>query len=136
MSRSGYSDECDNLQLYRGAVVSAIRGKRGQQLLRDLAEAMDAMPVKELIAEELQSGDRHCALGVVGVKRGIDMTGIHPEQSRVVANTFNISKALAQEIVYVNDECGPYGGDETPAQRWTRVRKWVADAQADAYSAF
>lgn len=134
MSRSGYSEDCDNLALWRGAVVSSIRGKRGQQLLRDLAEAMDAMPVKELIANELQAEGGYCALGVVGAKRGIDMKDIDPHESEVVSNTFNISSALAKEIAFVNDDDFGYQ-QETPAERWARVRKWVADVMSDPSSA-
>ena len=39
MSRSGYSDDLDNWDLirWRGQVSSAIRGKRGQGFLRELA---------------------------------------------------------------------------------------------------
>lgn len=56
MSRSGYSEDCDNdwsLIRWRGAVKSAIRGKRGQALLKEMLEALDAMPVKRLIRGEL-----------------------------------------------------------------------------------
>lgn len=136
MSRSGYSDDGDNLAMWRGMVASSIRGKRGQRLLRELAEAMDAMSVKELIAEDLEKDGAHCALGVVGAKRGIDMKNIDPEDPGQVAPAFDIAECLAQEIVYVNDEEGPWGkyvdgkwtpGSETPAERWTRVRKWVAE---------
>jgi hypothetical protein len=37
---------------------------------------------------------------------------------------FDIAKCLAQEVVYENDE-SPWRA-ETPEQRWTRMRKWVA----------
>lgn len=59
MSRSDYSEDLDMWDLirWRGQVASAIRGKRGQKLLRDLAAALDAMPVKALIADELQTED-------------------------------------------------------------------------------
>lgn len=53
MSRSGYVDDCENLELYRATVERSIKGKRGQAFLRELAAAMDAMPEKVLIAEEL-----------------------------------------------------------------------------------
>ena len=143
MSRSGYTDDCDNLALYRGTVLSSVKGKRGQKLLRELAEGMDAMPEKVLIANELVHDGAYCALGVVGAKRGIDMTGIDPEDAGKVSATFDIAECLAQEIVYINDECGDdfkqqvVGGrwmrvPETPAERWTRVRKWVAKHIKDA----
>lgn len=48
MSRAGYSDDFEGgeLNVWRGAVKSAIRGKRGQAFLKELAAAMDAMPDK------------------------------------------------------------------------------------------
>jgi len=75
MSRSGYSDDCDGteLNLYRGAVESAIRGKRGQAFLRELLADMDAMPVKELIVGRLEYDGAYCALGVVGHARGLPL---------------------------------------------------------------
>ena len=128
MSRSNYSNELDNWALikWRGQVVSSIRGKRGQRLLRELAEAMDAMPERGLIRDALEENGAHCALGVVGAKRGMDLDAIDPDEPEIVAKAFDIAMALAQEIAYINDECGP-GWIETPAERWQRVRKWVAE---------
>lgn len=77
MSRSGYTDDdCDNtLNLYRGTVQRAIRGKRGQAFLRELAAAMDSMPVKELIANELVAPNGQvCAIGAVCQARGLDVS--------------------------------------------------------------
>lgn len=125
MSRSNYSNDCDNLQLWRGAVDSAIRGKRGQRLLHELADAMDAMPVKELITGELEADGAHCALGVVGVRRGVDMAAIDPENPLQVSKAFNVAPALAQEIAYINDEANYL--PETPSDRWKRVREWVTE---------
>ena len=126
MSRSGYCDDIDGpeLALWRGAVASAIRGKRGQALLRDMAAAMDAMPVKRLIARYLVKDGEVCALGAVACARGMDVSGIDPERYWTVASAFDIADALAREVEYWNDECGPY--QETPEQRWTRMRAWVA----------
>lgn len=104
--------------------MSAIRGKRGQQLLLDLIVALDAMPEKVLITEELinTEGDV-CALGAVGKYRGVEMSNLDPEDSEIVAEVFNIADPLAREITYINDECGNY--DETPQARWQRVRQWA-----------
>lgn len=128
MSRSGYSDDCSNLNLYRGTVVNAVKGKRGRALLTELAEALDAMPVKELIADELQADGAYCALGVVGSKRGVNLSEIDPHNAEQVAKTFDIAECLAREIVWVNDDDFSYGDKETPAQRWSRVRAWVQQA--------
>lgn len=127
MSRSGYSDECDGWDLirWRGAVASAIRGKRGQEFLRELAEALDAMPEKRLIASELESAGEFCALGVVGAARGLDMTGINIEDRSSVANAFGIAEAMAAEIMFENDGGFCHWSDKTPEQRWQHMRSWV-----------
>ncbi len=132
MSRSGYSDDCDDhwaLIRWRGAVSSAIRGERGQKLLRDLADALDAMPEKALIADELLvERGQVCALGSLGCARGMQDTlrTLDPYDSKAVSKAFDIAPALAAEIVFENDE-GDWRRDaETPAQRWKRMRAWVA----------
>lgn len=126
MSRSGYSDDCENWSLicWRGAVSSALRGKRGQEFLVELRDALDAMPEKRLIADELQANGCYCTLGVIGAKRGIDMAGLDPEDRAAVSRTFGIAEAMAAEIVYENDADFSYR-NETPEQRWTRMRAWV-----------
>ena len=129
MSRSGYSDDIDDILMlgrWRGMVTSATRGKRGHKLFKDLLEALDAMPVKELIDEVLEDSEGVCALGCLGKKRGLDMTNLDPEEPELVAKAFDIAPCLAQEIVFENDEAGPYGG-ETPSERWIRIRKWVSE---------
>lgn len=134
MSRSGYTDDYDDsdypLGLYRGSVERAIRGKRGQSLLREMADAMDAMPVKELIAEEIVVDGAACALGVVAMKRGMDVSKLDPEDADTIANKFGIAPSMAREIVYMNDEA--CYRNETPSERWTRMRKWVAKQIVEA----
>lgn len=137
MSRSGYCDDLDNWSVIcgRGAVSSAIKGKRGQAFLIELREALDAMPEKRLIADELEADGQFCALGVLGARRGIDMSGIDPNCRETVAAAFDIAPALAAEIVFENDEYpGSYQrqddgsmkwGRETPEHRWRRMRDWV-----------
>lgn len=58
MSRSGYSDDCDNTWQWiqwRGRVASAMRGKRGQAFLQEMLEAMAALPMRRLIAEDYET---------------------------------------------------------------------------------
>ena len=126
MSRSGYSEECDNWDLirWRGAVERAMLGKRGQKLLRELRDALDAMPVKRLITGALEQDGDVCALGAVGVARGLNMTTLDPVDSKAVAQAFDIAPALAKEIMAVNDDDFAWR-EETPEQRWRRVRTWV-----------
>lgn len=133
MSRSGYTDDCDgsDLVMWRGQVASATRGKRGQKFFRDLAAALDAMPVKRLIAGDLETPEGEvCALGSLGRFRGVDLEtlgetwaddGSNPGP---LAAAFDIAEQLAQETMWINDEAGPLRG-ETDEQRWTRVRAWA-----------
>lgn len=134
MSRSGYIDDGDTWALirWRGAVASAIRGNRGQAFFKELLAALDAMPEKRLITDTLKSDGDFCTLGVLGAARGIDMDQLNPENPEEVATEFNIASALAQEVVYMNDEYGSYWGDETPEQRWARMRKWIASQIKEA----
>lgn len=125
MNRSGYTDDCDNLAMWRGRVASAMRGKRGQKLLIDLRAALDAMPEKRLVANDLVETDGEvCALGCVGKARGVaDINTIDPEAHDVLAERFDVAECLVQEIEYMNDE-GTWE-TETPEQRWKRMRDWT-----------
>lgn len=127
MSRAGYSEDMDDgnwgFICWRGAVNSAIKGRRGQTFLKDLLAALDALPEKKLISDELEKGGAVCALGAVGKKRGINMKDIDAYDHNSVAPAFDIAGALAHEIMYENDEGNSY--NETPEQRFERMRKWV-----------
>lgn len=127
MSRSGYSEDLDNWSLirYRGAVQSAIRGKRGQAFLRELIDALDALPQKRLAPDSLQTSDgEFCALGAVGRSRGLDMSTMVDLDIETVAAKFGIADAMAREIVFENDETW-YGPAGTPELRFSRVRSWA-----------
>lgn len=124
MSRSGYTDDFDCYHvMWRGQVASAIRGKRGQAFLREMIEALDALPEPKLIAEELHAEGAVCAIGSVGLKRGIDMSKLDVENFEHIGKVFGIAHQLVCEIEYVNDEMGSY--EQTPEQRWQRVRAWA-----------
>lgn len=132
MSRSGYSEDYDDNWSWirwNGVVASATRGKRGQAFLRDLLVALDAMPSKRLISNDLIREDSTgfenvCAIGALGKARGLDLNPIDPDDPDRVAGVFNIATPLAREVVYVNDQAGHW--KETPEARWFRVRAWVA----------
>ncbi len=128
MSRSGYSDDLDpgELARWRGAVESAIRGKRGQKLLREMRDALEQLPERRLISGELEASDGSddvCALGAVGRVRGLEMRHLDPENRYQIAAHFDVAEALAAEVVHENDEGGRW--DETPEERWARVHAWV-----------
>jgi len=128
MSRSGYCDDGDYdlTNLWRGAVASAIRGRRGQAFLREMLAAMDALPEKRLVAHELEIGGQVCALGAVGQSRGLDLSDIDPEEDEVyeqIARRFGMTEALAREVMYLNDEASSRW--ETAEERFARMRAWV-----------
>ena len=126
MSRAGYDGNCDGWDLirYRGAVASALRGRRGQAFLRDLVAALDAMSAKRLIAADLIScRNEMCSLGAVGARRGILLHKLDPDDVDGVAETFQLAPTLIREIMWVNDDEGPY--NETAPARWRRVRGWA-----------
>lgn len=146
MGRSGYSEGIEEWDLirWRGAVKSAIRGKRGQAFLREMLDALDAMPEKRLISGSLirRPGDDPdyanqpcgvCAIGALGVARGIeeqvraipqdwDDDGGYVDND-VLAEVFGVARALACEVQFINDEA--CYRPETDEQRWQRVRDWV-----------
>ena len=118
MSRSGYSDDYDYDQwqgiMWRGAVASAIRGKRGQAFLKEMLAALDALEESRLVSDVLQDPydtAAVCALGAVGKTRGLDMEKIYPEDRETVAGAFGIPNALASEIMFLNDDGGPCKGN-------------------------
>lgn len=153
MSRSGYSDDCDGWALirWRGAVKQAISGARGQAMLRELVQALDALPEKRLAAGSLVTADGdYCALGALGRARGIDLDKVDPEDRASVAEAFGVAEALAAEVMWENDSgvmdeqrainfevCGPMREWESHTQlrwvtnqnagriRWEQMRAWA-----------
>ena len=110
----------------RARLEAAIRSRRGQKLLRDLLQALDAMAVKELIANSfITPSGRGCALGALGLARGIDpedLGGLGNDHDRT-AKLFGASRSLIAEIQINNDYMLK---SPTPAQRWVYMRDWVA----------
>jgi hypothetical protein len=130
MGRSGYVDDCDDQWAairWQGALASSIRGKRGQAFFRELIDALDAMPVKRLIPNDLRKDGEVCALGAVGAKRGMNLESLDPHEAEVLSGEFGIAEPLVREIEYRNDEGGPWDRPETPEERWTRMRAWAVN---------
>lgn len=140
MSRSGYSDDCeDNLAAgrWRAQVISTTRGKRGQTFLRELLKELDAMPVKRLVKYEFEADGEVCTLGCIARARGVNMGRFDPEDSEVgyeIGPALGIAQQLAREIMYENDEFivwdplkGRVRDDSVEAEkRWAYMRNWVA----------
>lgn len=142
MSRAGYSSDGDigdewSLIMYRGAVASALRGRRGQAFLREMRAALDEMPQKRLVKEVMVEASivvavdgcdpapivNACALGVVAMHHNIDVSTVDPYDHDNIHAPFNIANALAREIMFENDESWPF--PKTPEERWRKMRWWV-----------
>lgn len=125
MSRADYDDDCSGCDLirWRGQVAAAIKGKRGQQFLRKLAETLDTMPEKRLTGGALETGSGCCTLGAEFRARAIDTDAVDDEDYDLITELLNIAEPLAREIMHLNDEGG--GWQETPEKRWQRMRQWV-----------
>jgi hypothetical protein len=113
MSRSGYTDDCEDQWAtirWRGAVKQAIKGKRGQAFLRETLAALDAMPERSLVTQAFEADGEFCTLGVVCKARGVAMPEVDPDEgyqddcSDEIAHALGISQALAAEIMWLNDE--------------------------------
>ena len=131
MSRSGYSDDFGlgsqeeqwALIRWRGAVKSAMRGRRGQAFLQEMADALDAMPERKLEPDVLVSPNGECcAMGAVAMARGLDTSEVDPDDRDEVAELLGIAPAMAAEIAFENDECWRTRSSE---DRWRYMRDWV-----------
>lgn len=145
MSRSGFSDADDDYgdhaALDQGRWMAwrnkAFNGPRGRAFLAELKDALEAMPEKRLIAEQLARDGEVCAIGAVGKARGMLMDEVDPEDYEAVAKLFNLPKTLVREVVYANDEAF-YAYDynnETPEHRWGRMHVWVTTNELKRISA-
>lgn len=170
MSRSGYTEDIDDVLAYgrwRAAVLSATRGRRGQVLLKQLVDALDEMPDKRLYPGSFATAEgEFCALGALAAARGIKTDDLGDEEDcdpREVGDRFDIARALAAEIMFMNDEaisciravtveiCGPmrphwpdrgrHGrtvivpDPEHPQKRWRAMRAWAERHLADSKDA-
>ncbi len=124
MSRSEYSDGLDQWDLirWRGAVLSALRGRRGQAFLREMLVSLDSLPHKRLITGYLQNKGEVCAIGSVGISRGLDLDREEGFSNETLSVMFGIAEAMVREIAFINDE---YYSPETSTERFNRMRCWV-----------
>lgn len=127
MSRSGYTDDMDDLSFgrWRAIIASATRGRRGQAFFKELLVALDSMQDKRLIKDDAIDEDGcMCTLGAAARHKGIDPEDLDVYDHEDLGKRLNIAEQLSQEVMFINDEWG--SSSETPEQRWQRMRDWVA----------
>lgn len=134
MSRSGYTDwgpETKSEQwayiCYRGAVKSAIKGKHGQEFIKEVIAALDSLDVKKLISYELEENGQYCTLGAVGKSRGLNMSDVDIDDYDAIANLFGIPVSLAREIMFMNDEGVYIKSFDDETGRFRSMRQWLVD---------
>lgn len=126
MTHSGYVDG------YERSVGNALASKRGRAFLFELRDALDAMPVKELISGDLiNENGECCALGAVARARGMDVSDVDPGCREEVGRRFDIAPCMAAEIAFENDTNRMFGPELCPAERWKHMRRWVDQVLED-----
>lgn len=126
--------------LWRNIVNRAIHGKRGQQALRELEQALLALPHKRLIDGELCDRRDVCVVGALGLYRKVQ-AGMTPEQALddlpFIDTDFDtawygrdelgLTETLAWELGRINDE---KFAKLTPEERYEAMLAWVRDQLA------
>lgn len=130
-------------ELWRANVKRALKGRRGQKALREMREALLALPVKRLIEGSLcdlgPDGEASfCAVGAYALykrqQNGESAESATHELARLDTGEEyelptveegvdqGLRRTLAYELAMKNDETF---GDCTPEQRYTRYLAWV-----------
>jgi hypothetical protein len=102
---------------------SALRGKRGQKFLAELAKVLDEMPERKLTRDIVMDGPDVCALGAVCRARGLTVDSFCDDWDHDLAKQLGIPYPLVHAIAREND----FGGYwlERDEARWARMRAWV-----------
>jgi hypothetical protein len=127
-------------------VARALKGRKGQQALRELREAMLGLPQRRLISSRLATEEGEvCAVGALALKRRVDRGERREEVLKEMADLIVLDEdgwdpggdgdlrtaesgvkvgltfSLAWHLGQINDDfC-----EETPEQRFERVLAWV-----------
>jgi hypothetical protein len=154
--RIGYSEDEDypgQFELWQANCRRSLQGKAGQTALRELEQALLALPEKRLIAGELENAEGEvCAIGALVKYRGVEETKADPDcDMEDVGVELGMPRLVAWKVVALNDMEidghyvmleGPIqsswsGGGHlqqfvpvTPEERYERVLAWVRKQSA------
>ena len=118
----------------------SLKGHKGQAALRELEAALLALPIKRLIANELENEQGEvCAVGALAKFKGkenpmlgdsfgdFDELSVNEDDIERVtvqlAQDLGLPRMVAQAVVYENDDDWP--AFMTPEQRYNKILRWV-----------
>ena len=125
--RINYTDEEDHpgqFELWQANCERSLRGKLGQQELRELRAALLEMSDKRLILVALQEEDGGvCAVGAYAKYKGFDLSIFDPEEETAeVGIEAGMPRLVAWKVVEVNDLQFSHLTEE---QRYEKMLAWV-----------
>jgi hypothetical protein len=127
MSRIGYSEDEDypgQFSLYQANCKRSIRGKMGQEELKELRAALLSLPDERLIRGSLQDEEGGvCAIGAYAKHKGLDLSKFDAKEATdEVGMAAGMPSLVAWKVVEVNDLelCGM-----TPEKRYRAMLSWV-----------
>lgn len=150
--RINYSDDEEfngQFELWQANCQRSLKGKKGQQELRELEAALVALPEKRLIHGALRDDSGGvCAIACYAKHKGVDLSRFDPEdESDEVGVAAGMPRLVAWSVVELNDilldtvwelahgplnryEATYKGGiplirDMTPEERYEGVLAWV-----------
>lgn len=155
--RISYSEEEDfpgQFSLWRANLGRALRGRRGQAALRELRDALLALPDKKLIDGHIAKDGAVCAVGALMLDKKMKSLGVAREEALKLleadyvpyggwekwdgyddadtaeeAKAYGIPYMVAWRLVELNDE-DLYKAD--PEERYRRVLAWTEKQLAEA----
>ena len=113
------------MRQWRLAVARAIQRKSGQAFLKEMKAALEALPEKKLLMENLQDEYEDgavSALGAIGRLRNLKMSNIDPEDYEQIAALFKVPHSLVCEVMYMNYD---HWWRLSPKARYKKVIGWL-----------
>ena len=107
MSRVSFSEEeyfPGQFDLWQANCLRSIKGQKGQVALRELEQALLALPEKRLIREELITEDGVCAIGALALYRNYEPEADPECEMEEVGIELGLPRLVAWKIVAMNDE--------------------------------
>ncbi len=118
-------DYSGQFELWQANCERSLRGKHGQEELRELREALLALPEKRLIHESLEDEEGGvCAIGAYGKRKGVDLSKFDVDSDTdEVGIAGGMPRLVAWKVVEMNDM--QFSSEFTPEQRYEKMLAWI-----------